>query len=570
GPMNLTDVAATAPKTATEPDRLGKGDPATEHAPSRQQAQTTATSAGEVETLQTAHALTGIATQRLRRDPVANICGAAAVLANFQQDAGGADSLGDWSAAVARYSGAPDVATATRFVNEVYATLESGETRTTNDGERVTLAATPGAAPDRAAIAKAGLKAAPKADAAAQTFCPATLACEWIPAPYEQYGSGLGDYGNYDLADRPTTGSIDYIVIHDMDGTYDSSLKLVQDPTYLGWHYSIRSVDGHVADHMDPKNIGWHAGNWYVNTHSIGVEHEGFATQASWYTEAEYENSATLVRWLAKTYGVPLDRAHIIGHDQVPGITSGATASMHWDPGPYWDWSHYFDLLGAPIRPDRHGKSDVWTVKPAFAPNAANTMTGCDTAGEACPSDRSTNFVNVYTAPSLDAPLVKDAAMPSDRVVSNWGPRLAPGQKVVVDAKKDDGWWGIWFAGQQGWIHNPASAPVLLPASGQVVTPKGTTAIPVYGRAYPEQAAYAGTGITYQTISPLEYTIPAGQQYVLADATVPTDYYKASNYNCQSVGGVPDCVSVTGTKKYYEIWYNHRIVYVAADDVTVK
>ncbi|MBO0842990.1 MAG: N-acetylmuramoyl-L-alanine amidase, partial [Nocardioides sp.] len=30
GPMNLTDVAATAPKTATEPDRLGKGDPATE------------------------------------------------------------------------------------------------------------------------------------------------------------------------------------------------------------------------------------------------------------------------------------------------------------------------------------------------------------------------------------------------------------------------------------------------------------------------------------------------------------------------------------------------------------
>ena len=87
--------------------------------------------------------------------------------------------------------------------------------------------------------------------------------------------------------------------------------------------------------------------------HSIGVEHEGFAAQgATWYTESLYESSAALVRHLAHEYGVPLDRAHIIGHDQVPGITPANVAGMHWDPGPYWDWQHYMTLLGAPdLRP---------------------------------------------------------------------------------------------------------------------------------------------------------------------------------------------------------------------------
>ena len=62
-----------------------------------------------------------------------------------------------------------------------------------------------------------------------------------------------------------------------------------------------------------------------------------------------YESSARLVKYLAHEYDIPLDRAHIIGHDQVPGILPGYVAGMHWDPGPYWDWEHYFHLLGAPI-----------------------------------------------------------------------------------------------------------------------------------------------------------------------------------------------------------------------------
>lgn len=159
------------------------------------------------------------------------------------------------------------------------------------------------------------------------------MGCEWVPAPYEQYGATPSAYGNHDLANRENDLDISFIVIHDTEATYDTTLKLVQDPTYVSWNYSIRSSDGHVAQHLDAKDVGFHAGNWYVNTHSIGIEHEGFAAEgATWYTESMYQSSAKLVRYLADKYSVKLDRAHILGHDQVPGILPANVRGMHWDP----------------------------------------------------------------------------------------------------------------------------------------------------------------------------------------------------------------------------------------------
>ena len=171
----------------------------------------------------------------------------------------------------------------------------------------------------------------------------------------------------------------------------------MQDPTYVSWHYSIRSSDGKVAQHVATKNVAWHAGNWYVNMHSIGIEHEGFAAQgATWYSESLYRSSARLVRYLAQRYDIPLDRAHVIGHDQVPGTVPASVAGMHWDPGPYWDWEHYFDLLGAPLQADARGGAarvgEVVRIVPGFRRNT-QVVTGCDgTAGSPC-SPQGTNFV---------------------------------------------------------------------------------------------------------------------------------------------------------------------------------
>ncbi len=84
-----------------------------------------------------------------------------------------------------------------------------------------------------------------------------------------------------------------------------------------------------------PQDVGWHAGNWYVNSHSIGLEHEGFAaTGAEWFSEPMYRSSARLVRYLAKEYDIPLDMQHIFGHDQIPGVTPGERRRHALGPGP--------------------------------------------------------------------------------------------------------------------------------------------------------------------------------------------------------------------------------------------
>jgi hypothetical protein len=86
------------------------------------------------------------------------------------------------------------------------------------------------------------------------------------------------------------------------------------------------------------KDIAWHAGNWTYNTQSIGIEHEGWVSDASWYTDAMYRASAALTRNVCLKYGIPMDRSHIIGHSEVPGAT-------HTDPGQYWNWTYYMQLV---------------------------------------------------------------------------------------------------------------------------------------------------------------------------------------------------------------------------------
>jgi N-acetyl-anhydromuramyl-L-alanine amidase AmpD len=516
-----------------------------------------------VGTLARAEELTGLGADRLRSDDVANICGGAAVLASYQPRTTAQDPDA-WSKAVALDAGAADEPTALRFARQVFDVLRTGERATTEDGQQVVLAATPDARVDTAAVESAGLLE-PGIDA---VDCPADLGCESIPAPYEWYGEPKPTaYGNHDLADRPHDLSIDYIVIHNTEGTWKTALKLVTDPTYLAWNYTLRSSDGHIAQHLDARNVGWHAGNWYVNMHSIGLEHEGIAAQgATWFTESMYRTSAELVRHLALEYGVPMDRAHIIGHDQVPGHIPSRVRTMHWDTGPFWDWEHYMDLVGAPIKPDRQERSDVVTVAPGFADNQ-QVVTGCKADGSCDP--QGTNFVYLRTEPRDDAPLVGDVGLHPDgsastTYVSDIGARAAAGQKLEV-AKRQGDWLGVWWLGDLAWMRSPKTDPVVVPSQGQVVEPAGDAAVPVYGRAYPESTAYPAE-IPFQGVVPLQYTLKPGQAYVLADDTLSTDYYYAKTYDDSLAG---DHTVVRGKDTYYQIWFGHRIAYVRAADVTV-
>ncbi|HNF96956.1 MAG TPA: N-acetylmuramoyl-L-alanine amidase, partial [Pseudomonadota bacterium] len=99
--------------------------------------------------------------------------------------------------------------------------------------------------------------------------CPRELKCEDIPAAYKARSATPGDYGNYDLANRPKDGMpIRYIVIHTTEGAWDGVVSHFQNPTAsAAAHYLVGSTNGRVAKFVAPSHVAWHAGNWYFNMH---------------------------------------------------------------------------------------------------------------------------------------------------------------------------------------------------------------------------------------------------------------------------------------------------------------
>ncbi|NWF25162.1 N-acetylmuramoyl-L-alanine amidase [Streptomyces sp. PKU-EA00015] len=143
---------------------------------------------------------------------------------------------------------------------------------------------------------------------------------------------------NWRLADRPDDYTIDRVIIHVVQGSYPTALKVFKDPLHgAATHYVVRK-DGHVAQMIRELDVAYHAGNRSFNERSIGIEHEGFVDRPQDFTDAMYRASAKLTAGICARYGIPVDREHIIGHIEVPGTD-------HTDPGPHWDWKRYMKLV---------------------------------------------------------------------------------------------------------------------------------------------------------------------------------------------------------------------------------
>ncbi|MFC8535624.1 N-acetylmuramoyl-L-alanine amidase [Streptomyces sp. NPDC057249] len=156
----------------------------------------------------------------------------------------------------------------------------------------------------------------------------------WVPA----------STSNYTASSRPSAYPVQYVIIHVTQETFSETVSIFQNPAkQVSAHYVVRSGDGYVNQMVREKDIAWHAGNWDYNTRSIGIEHEGWVDQPSYFTDSMYEQSALLTADVCDRYRIPKDRAHILGHVEVPGTD-------HTDPGPHWDWVRYIrlvNLLGA-------------------------------------------------------------------------------------------------------------------------------------------------------------------------------------------------------------------------------
>jgi N-acetylmuramoyl-L-alanine amidase-like protein len=417
-----------------------------------------------------------------------------------------------------------------------------------------------------AAVAALGPGGTARAHVLPPPECPIELDCRFVPAAA----------GHFAAAGRPRDGvRIRYIVIHDTEETYDKTIALFGTPgTGAAAHYLVRSADGQVTQFVPTRDIAYHAGNFWFNAHSIGIEHEGFLAQGgTWYTEAMYQSSARLVRWLAHRFDVPLDRAHILGHEEVPGQTPAAVPGMHFDPGPYWDWAHYFDLLRAPLTGPRHRMPDlplpgpaVVVVAPRFEENI-EPLQDCTPPGCVFLPRQGSNIVYLHTEPRPDAPLITDPDLHPDRTpgstaLGDWSARATTGVRYVMAARRE-GWTGIWFAGQVAWFADPDGC-VGLPAPGIVVTPRPDRGpVSVYGAAYPEPGAYSPDA-EITPIVPLQQTIPAGQFYVGLQLLRGDDYARTSDPD-RPTGRV----HTAGHRWLVEISFNHRRAFVDAADMVI-
>ncbi|WP_049560613.1 golvesin C-terminal-like domain-containing protein [Nonomuraea sp. SBT364] len=272
--------------------------------------------------LEQAAELTGEPVAKLRKDDAANILGGAAVLRAHADklglDEAARDDLGRWYQAVAAYGNATSPELSRLYADAVYESLGLGlQARGVSVAPQEVTA-------DRGALADArDLNA--RAAVASADYPPAA----WVAA----------NSGNYTASSRESSYNIDRVIIHVTQGSYAGTISWFQNPSAnVSAHYVIKSSNGAVTQMVRDKDVAWHAGNWSYNTRSIGIEHEGWVDDASWFTDAMYRASAALTKHLCDKYGIPKTRTGIIGHNEVPGAT-------HTDPGRHWNWTTFMNYV---------------------------------------------------------------------------------------------------------------------------------------------------------------------------------------------------------------------------------
>ena len=138
---------------------------------------------------------------------------------------------------------------------------------------------------------------------------------------------------------RGRNAVIDMVVMHVEEGTEAGTTATFADPArHASAHFGV-AKDGSVDQFVREGDTAWHAGNALINRRSLGIELEGYsATLAA--PAAQMASAVELVADLCMRYTIPVDRAHIIGHSEVPDPLNPALrggSNHHTDPGPNFD-----------------------------------------------------------------------------------------------------------------------------------------------------------------------------------------------------------------------------------------
>jgi len=291
---------------------------------------------GKLDTLALGASLVGATPDAIMADTQLGTRAGALVLAHLGATADSAT----WRGALEQLSGLDD-AGANDYASRVLAILRTGGDYPAAGGERVHVGAHP-----ELPIASARITPAATPDYPGAMWF--TTSCT-----------------NKCTVGRPLgMSSVNKIVIHDTEGGWDASVATLQNDSGKSVHYIIDGDGSRVGQFRPETDTTWHAGNYYFNETSIGIEHVGYASDT--YDKALYAASVDLVKSIRSRWNVPLDRTHIIGHYQIPDGNSidemsaacsdtldacesspnYGGADHHRDPGYNWQWCEYMEQLG--------------------------------------------------------------------------------------------------------------------------------------------------------------------------------------------------------------------------------
>lgn len=126
---------------------------------------------------------------------------------------------------------------------------------------------------------------------------------------------------NYDTSRKP----IKQIVIHWIVGNMaaaDATFKKQGGQTSA--HYAVE--DNTIHQYVDENHTAYAVGNYARNQETISIEHSAAPDRPA--TDATYQTSGKLIADICKRRGIPLDRAHIIGHKEIVATQCPGTMNI--------------------------------------------------------------------------------------------------------------------------------------------------------------------------------------------------------------------------------------------------
>jgi N-acetylmuramoyl-L-alanine amidase/IPT/TIG domain len=235
-----------------------------------------------------------------------------------------------------------------------------------------------------------------------------------------------------------------YVVIHTMVGTIASADGRFNSPAaQVSAHYGV-GLDGRVVQWVGEPDTAFHAGNWEMNLNSIGIEHEDNGDFNGPRSDGLYGASSSLVADICGRYGIPINRAYVIRHNEVPGSSTGCPDAL--------DIDRIVAMAAGTWRDPRVAIAPVPPTYPLADNPPAGTTIEVAIQGAAVIADAhwfsGPNGQDMGPAPSGASVTVQGAVFDG----TNWWDQIAPGVAPGAAA-----WWLLDSAVDTSNADHPAS-----------------------------------------------------------------------------------------------------------------